>query len=275
MRRGFTLIELLVVIAVLGVLAAGVFTAINPLKRINQANDVRIKSDIGQIANAMQAFYTFHQYYPATLQELKDNGDLKTIPTRPDDGSAYDNSSSYFCTLDGNGHCTEVSIVVSLAVPQTPGSNYGWNSATGKAGEISPPPTPTATPAPDNNGLYSGDITYFSTNDCTNLAGWVCDRDYPAGPLTINIYNGAKDAGGVLVASGQTTFTWGGTNVASVCGTTAQSTGFSFSTPQILRDGVTHTLYYYGISLNTNGQPGSKGEVPFNTGTSEPFKCPR
>lgn len=67
MKKGFTLIELLVVIAVLGVLAAGVFVAINPLKRIQDARNAQRKMDLGQIANALEAYYVSHGgKYPST-----------------------------------------------------------------------------------------------------------------------------------------------------------------------------------------------------------------
>ncbi len=67
MKNGFTLIELLVVIAVLGVLAAGVFTAINPLKRLQQARDAQRKTDIGQMANAIETYAVAHGgKYPIT-----------------------------------------------------------------------------------------------------------------------------------------------------------------------------------------------------------------
>ena len=55
--RGFTLIELLVAIAVLGVVASALFAAINPVKRINQANDARRKTDLAQIQRALEQFY--------------------------------------------------------------------------------------------------------------------------------------------------------------------------------------------------------------------------
>ncbi len=144
-KLGFTLIELLVVITVLGILAGGVLVAINPLKRINQAKDTKVKSDIGQIANAMQAYYTFHQYYPATLQELQDSGDLKTIPLQP-------NTYTLTCTSDGNGHCTDVTISIALGAPQTAGASWQWSSITNQAGEAAvataTPAAPTPTPIP-------------------------------------------------------------------------------------------------------------------------------
>lgn len=56
--QGFTLIELLVVIAVLGILAAVVMVAINPGQRTNEANDVKNKSEVGQVARALENYFT-------------------------------------------------------------------------------------------------------------------------------------------------------------------------------------------------------------------------
>ena len=54
---GFTLIELLVAIAVLGIVAGALFSAINPAKRIGQANDSKRKTDLAQIQKALEQFY--------------------------------------------------------------------------------------------------------------------------------------------------------------------------------------------------------------------------
>ncbi len=150
-RAGFTLIELLVVIAVLGILAAGIFVAINPLKRIGQANDVRVKSDIGQIAQASQAYYTQKLSYPKTVAQLVANGDLKTEPKQPETDGPYtievkpDETS---CDGTAGNPCTEITIQALLASPQTPSATYQWNSTTNIAGEIGPTPTVTPTPGP-------------------------------------------------------------------------------------------------------------------------------
>jgi len=67
MKRGFTLIELLIVIAILGVLAAGVVTAINPAKRISEAKDAQVKMNLGQMKNAIEAYSVSHNgTYPST-----------------------------------------------------------------------------------------------------------------------------------------------------------------------------------------------------------------
>lgn len=58
--QGFTLIELLVVIAILGILSFVLTTTINPLDKINAANDARAISTITQLGKAMDSCETFH-----------------------------------------------------------------------------------------------------------------------------------------------------------------------------------------------------------------------
>jgi prepilin-type N-terminal cleavage/methylation domain-containing protein len=57
-QRGFTLIELLIVIAILGVLAGAILVALSPTTKINSAKATTAKSDIAQIVNALQMYYT-------------------------------------------------------------------------------------------------------------------------------------------------------------------------------------------------------------------------
>ena len=65
LHKGFTLIELLVVIAVLGVLAVVLLVAIDPIEKINQASDAGVKTNVGQVANAVTAFGVNHDsVYP-------------------------------------------------------------------------------------------------------------------------------------------------------------------------------------------------------------------
>ena len=54
-QKGFTLIELLVVIAIMGVLAVGVILAIDPVDKINAANDAKVQGDIESIGKAAEA----------------------------------------------------------------------------------------------------------------------------------------------------------------------------------------------------------------------------
>lgn len=137
-RRGFTLIELLVVMAVLAVLAAGVITAINPGKRLRQANDTKIRNDIGQIATALQAFYTTNTgSYPTATSDLVTSGDLKQVPTPPSgSGTSYTYSRTPgTCAPGGATPCTEVVVYASLQDPVTASNVWCWRSATGQASE--------------------------------------------------------------------------------------------------------------------------------------------
>jgi len=128
-RSGFTLIELLIVIAILGILAAAVLVAVNPGKRQKQARDAARKNDIGQLATALQAFYTTpgQGTYPAGLTALTASGDLKQIPTDPIGGV-------YSYTL--NGTSTESGIYIVMEDPTgASGSVWCWQSTSGKAQE--------------------------------------------------------------------------------------------------------------------------------------------
>ena len=66
---GFTLIELLVVIAVLGVLAAVVIVAINPLQQLAKSRDTGRLNSVVQIGNALVTWATSNNStYPTTTQ---------------------------------------------------------------------------------------------------------------------------------------------------------------------------------------------------------------
>ncbi len=127
-KRGFTLIELLIVIAILGILAAAVLVAVNPIKRQRQARDAARKSDVGQLATGLQAFFTTPGAgtYPAGFVNLTSSGDLKMIPTGPT-GESY----NYTLTSDSS----EAAIYVALEDPTATGDVWCWQSRTGKAAE--------------------------------------------------------------------------------------------------------------------------------------------
>jgi prepilin-type N-terminal cleavage/methylation domain-containing protein len=55
-QAGFTLVELILVVAIIVIIAAAVFVALNPAKRIGEANDAARWSDANQVLNAV------HQY---------------------------------------------------------------------------------------------------------------------------------------------------------------------------------------------------------------------
>lgn len=155
--KGFTLIELLIVIAILGILAAGVLVAINPVKRINQAKDSTIKSDIAQIATAMQTYYTAKgtegaAYYPREVVDLTSEGnppeaELKSEPKI--NGISYSvsgaTSGSLACTT-AEANCAEITVYAALN--ETSGTYWCWASKTGIAKLSASAPGATAIDCP-------------------------------------------------------------------------------------------------------------------------------
>ena len=58
LKKGFTLIELLIVISILGILAVAVLSAINPVEQLKKARDARRKSDVAELLNAHERYFT-------------------------------------------------------------------------------------------------------------------------------------------------------------------------------------------------------------------------
>ncbi len=68
-KKGFTLIELLVTISLLGVITTVVLMVIDPATRMAQARDVQRKTELREIANALESYYVVHGQFPSHSQE--------------------------------------------------------------------------------------------------------------------------------------------------------------------------------------------------------------
>ena len=114
-QSGFTLVELLVVIGVLGVLASGLLTAINPAAQLARARNSNRKSDLKMLADALERYRVTQGTYPVVggwsgasgsswyrgspewIPGLITSGELKTLPTAPRQGEVFSpcNIASY------------------------------------------------------------------------------------------------------------------------------------------------------------------------------------
>lgn len=160
--KGFTLIELLIVIAVLGVLAAVVLVAIDPIEQLARGRDSGYKSSTGQLGRAVQAYYTAQQAYPTAnntwMTTLQNSGEIKTLPSGYNaPGCTGGGIQNNFC-LKQNGIDFVVYTHLESKVERNKGTCantaantwYVYSSAAGKAGVV----CQVAQPAAGFNGTF-------------------------------------------------------------------------------------------------------------------------
>ena len=87
-QKGFTLVELIIVIAILGILAAAVLAAIDPIDKINAGNDTKAQGDIRSIYDAGLRYYSINSTLP-TQAQITGAGELRSWPTAPNTYAAY------------------------------------------------------------------------------------------------------------------------------------------------------------------------------------------
>ena len=137
-KKGFTLIELLITIAIVGILSAAVLVGINPAKKMAQANDSKVKNDVGQAATALQSYFTANGYYPLTT-----TGAMNTALTTSGDLGAAMNTTTYTylayqatggvvaCTNAVGSLCGAASLSGALQAGISTNSGWCYKTATG------------------------------------------------------------------------------------------------------------------------------------------------
>lgn len=78
LKKGFTLIELLIVIAIVGILTALVTTNLQGAR--SRARDVRRKSDLRGIEQALRLYYNDNNRFPLSSTSYEINGCEGILP---------------------------------------------------------------------------------------------------------------------------------------------------------------------------------------------------
>ena len=84
MRRresGFTLVELMIVMLIIGVLGAAAIPSL--VQSIKNAREAALKEDLHVMRDAIDSYTMDKNKAPQSLDDLVQNGYLKTIPTDP------------------------------------------------------------------------------------------------------------------------------------------------------------------------------------------------
>jgi general secretion pathway protein G len=84
-QRGFTLIELLVVVAIIGIIAG--IAAARYSNATPKAREAVLKTNLNTLRDVIDQYYADKAHYPNSLEDLVDEGYLRTIPTDPMTGS--------------------------------------------------------------------------------------------------------------------------------------------------------------------------------------------
>jgi hypothetical protein len=105
-------------------------------------------------------------------------------------------------------------------------------------------------PAPLNNPKG-----YFDTATCEVLSGWVCDSDDYSKSLDVIFWkDGVPGAGQYLTTVKADKLYGSEVAIANACGGNSRH-GFILTTPDLLKDGLTHDIRAYAVNFPEGGTP--------------------
>lgn len=124
--------------------------------------------------------------------------------------------------------------------------------------------TDCGTPPPPSNSP----IGWHDVSSCAVSSGWTCDGDDFNSPVTVQLWNGvAPSFGGTGTYLGSVVANMSRPDVAGLCGGTTMH-GFSFTTPDSVKDNTNHSIYAYGVNL------GATGSTVLLSGSPKTINCP-
>jgi prepilin-type N-terminal cleavage/methylation domain-containing protein len=118
-NQGFTLIELLVVVAIISLLTSIALLAYQNARQ--KSRDAKRLSDMTQLANAMEIYFSYYKGFPSSTMDMKDAGVILTIPHAP---TPQDGDCPVLTDINGN------SFMDYSYYPSPTGSQYVINGKT-------------------------------------------------------------------------------------------------------------------------------------------------
>ena len=108
-KKGFTLIELIIVIAIIAILAAAIFVAVDPARRLNESRNARRWSDITNVVDAVVKYQADNAGIHYSTVAALTAGNYYTIGT---------------CSSGGDAGCTAQTTQAACVDLSSIGSNY-------------------------------------------------------------------------------------------------------------------------------------------------------
>lgn len=123
-KGGFTLIELIIVIAIIAILAAAIFVAVDPARRLNEARNARRWSDVSNILEAVIKYQVDNEGVHYTTIAAA------TADTYSQIGTAVSGCNTGCGSLSTQAACVDLSGIGSKYLAATP-----MDPSTGTAAE--------------------------------------------------------------------------------------------------------------------------------------------
>jgi len=127
-QKGFTLVELIIVIAIVAILAAAIFVAIDPARRLHESRNTRRWSDVQTILDAVKKYQADNAGTHYTTITSKSNDVYYLIGTN---SGICVNECTDYTTQSSCLDLTDIGTNYLAVVPQDP--QFGTASETGYA----------------------------------------------------------------------------------------------------------------------------------------------